>query len=192
LDRLPILFWDFFGFLNYFWENTAMRLSMRLPLYFVLFLLGLAIAQIVYFYPLLPEIVGSHFNADGKVNGTSTKSTYFSLYFVTLAIASFSTFGFSLILKYLPTSLINLPHRQYWLSDEHREETFNFFKVHFAWFGVAMTALIITVFHLTFLANLSPNKNLTIPTAPWYLLVAFFLFLVWWTVVLLRRFPKPL
>ena len=164
---------------------------MRLPLWIGLFLLGLAIAQTIYFYPLLPEIVGSHFNAAGKVNGTSPKLTYFILYFVTLAIASFSTFGFPLIVKYLPNSSINLPHRQYWLSDEHRQETLNFFKVHFSWFGVATTALIMAIFHLTFLASLSPNKNLTVAVAPWVLLGTFLLFLVWWTVVLLIRFRRP-
>jgi uncharacterized membrane protein len=160
-------------------------------LYVGLFLLGLAIAQTLYFYPLLPEVIGSHFDVSGKVNGTSPKLTYFILYFVSLAIASFFTLGLPLILQYIPTSLINLPHREYWLSDEHREETLSFFKVHFSWFGVAITALVITIFHLTFLASLKPNNNLTIAVVPWVLLGALFLFLVWWTVVLLRRFPKP-
>ena len=53
---------------------------MKLQLYIVLFLFGLAIAQSIYFYPLLPDAVGSHFDAAGKVNGTSTKLSYFSTF----------------------------------------------------------------------------------------------------------------
>jgi len=164
---------------------------MKLPLYIVLFLLGLAIAQSIYFYPLLPEIIGSHFDAAGKVNGTSSKFIYFILYFVSLAITSSFTFGLPLILQYLPTSLINLPHREYWLSEEHRAETLSFFKVHFSWFGVAITALMIAIFHLTFVAALSPNQDFNISIPFWALLGAFFLFTIWWTVMLIRRFPKP-
>jgi uncharacterized membrane protein len=81
---------------------------MKLPLYIVLFLFGLAIAQTIYFYPLLPNVVGSHFDVAGKVNGNSPKLTYFILYFVSLAITSSFTLVLPLIIKYLPTSMINL------------------------------------------------------------------------------------
>ncbi|MFM7888350.1 MAG: DUF1648 domain-containing protein, partial [Pseudanabaena sp.] len=159
-------------------------------LYIVLFLFGLVIAQSVYFYPLLPEVVGSHFDVAGKVNGTSFKIGYFIAYFVALAVTSSFTIILPLIFKYVPTSLINLPHKAYWLADERREESFQFLNVHLSWFGVATILLMVIIFHLTFLANLSPIKNLNAP-APWILLVAYVLFTVWWTVVLLRRFPKP-
>lgn len=163
---------------------------MKLPLYIVLFLFGLAIAQSFYFYPLLPDTVGSHFDAVGKVNGTSSKLGYFIVYFVSLAITSSFTLVLPLVFKYLPTSVINLPHREYWLSGDRREESLQFLNVHFSWFGVATMLLMVIVFHLTFIANLSPIKNISAP-APWALLVAFALFTIWWTVVLLKRFPNP-
>lgn len=163
---------------------------MKLPLYIVLFLFGLAIAQTIYFYPLLPNVVGSHFDVTGKVNGNSPKLTYFILYFVSLAITSSFTLVLPLIIKYLPTSMINLPHREYWLSGDRKEETLSFFYVHMSWFGVATMLLLIAIFHLTFIANLSPIQNLSLPM-PWALFGAFFLFMIWWVVVLLRRFPAP-
>ena len=163
---------------------------MKLPLYIVLFLFGIAIAQTIYFYPLLPDVVGSHFDVTGKVNGSSPKLIYFILYFVSLAITSSFTLVLPLMLRYLPTSMINLPYREYWLSGDRKEETLSFFNVHMSWVGVATMLLLITIFHLTFLANLSPIKNLNLPL-PWALFGAFFLFMIWWVVVLLRRFPKP-
>jgi len=163
---------------------------MKLPLYIVLFLFGLAIAQSVYFYPLLPDVVGSHFDAAGKVNGTSSKLVYFIVYFVSLALTSSFTVLLPLVFKYLPTSVINLPHREYWLSGDRRAESLQFLNVHFSWFGVATMLLMVIIFHLTFIANLSPIKELSLP-APWVLLAAFVIFTIWWTVVLLRRFPKP-
>ncbi|WP_271253168.1 DUF1648 domain-containing protein [Pseudanabaena sp. Chao 1811] len=163
---------------------------MKLPLYIVLFLFGLAIAQSVYFYPLLPDVVGSHFDAAGKVNGTSSKLVYFIVYFVSLALTSSFTVLLPLVFKYLPTSVINLPHREYWLSGDRREESLQFLNVHFSWLGVATMLLMVIIFHLTFIANLSPIKELNLP-APLVLLAAFVIFTIWWTVVLLRRFPKP-
>jgi len=163
---------------------------MKLPLYIVLFLFGLAIAQSIYFYPLLPDIVGSHFDVAGKVNGTSSKIGYFIIYFVSLAVTSSFTVVLPLALKYLPTSVINLPHREYWLSGDQREASLQFLNEHFSWFGVATMLLMVAIFHLTFLANLSPIKDLNI-AIPWVLLGSFLLFTIWWTVLLLRRFPKP-
>lgn len=163
---------------------------MKLPLYIVLFLFGLVIAQSIYFYPLLPDVVGSHFDVAGKVNGTSFKLSYFVVYFVSLAITSSFTLLLPLILKYLPTSTINLPYREYWLSGDQREESLQFLNVHFSWFGVATMLLMVIIFHLTFIANLSQIKDVSVP-APWFLLGAFVLFTIWWTVLLVRRFPKP-
>lgn len=163
---------------------------MKLPLYIVLFLFGVAIVQSIYFYPLLPDIVGSHFDAAGKVNGTSSKIGYFIVYFVSLAITSSFTVVLPLVFKYLPTSVINLPHREYWLSGDRREASLQFLNGHFSWLGVATMLLMVAIFHLTFLANLSPIKDLNI-AIPWGLLGSFLLFTIWWTVLLLRRFPKP-
>ena len=163
---------------------------MKLPLYIVLFLFGVAIAQTIYFYPLLPDVVGSHFDATGKVNGNSPKLTYFIIYFVSLAVTSSFTLILPLMLRHLPTSMINLPHREYWLSGDRKEETLSFFNVHMSWVGVATMLLMIAVFHLTFLANLSPTQNLNLPL-PLALFGAFFLFMIWWVVTLLRRFPRP-
>ncbi|MCA6580034.1 MAG: DUF1648 domain-containing protein [Pseudanabaena sp.] len=163
---------------------------MKLPLYIALFVFGVAIAQSICFYRLLPDIVGSHFDISGKVNGTTSKMGYFIVYFVSLAITSSFTILIPLIFKYVPTSMINLPHKAYWLSDERREESIRFLNVHLSWFGVATMLLMVIIFHLTFLANLSPIKNLSAP-APWALLATFVIFTIWWTVVLLKRFPKP-
>ncbi len=163
---------------------------MKLPLYFVLFLFGFAISQTAYFYPLLPDIVGSHFDAAGKVNGTSSKLGYFIGYFVSLAVTSSFALVLPLVFKHLPTSVINLPHREYWLSGDRREESLQFLNMHFSWFGVATMLLIVIIFHLTFSANLNPIKDISAPIF-WTLLGIFALFMIWWTVILVRRFHAP-
>lgn len=164
---------------------------MKLSLYIVLFLFGVAIAQSIYFYPLLPDIVGSHFNVAGKVNGTSSKLGYFIAYFGSLVTTSSFTLVLPLILKYIPTSLINLPHRDYWLSGDRREASLQFLNVHFSWFGVATMLLMVLVFHITFLANLNQTAGIN-SLLFWLLLGAFLLFTTWWTILLVRRFSKPL
>lgn len=163
---------------------------MKLPSIAVLFLFGIAIAQTIYFYPLVPEVVGSHFDAAGKVNGFAPKLQYFIIYFLSLGITSSFTLILPLTLKYIPTSLINLPHRDYWLSGEQREASLSFLNHHFAWFGVATMVFMVVIFHLTFWANLGTVKNIN-PTVFWVFLAVFLLFSLVWGVVMLRRFPNP-
>ena len=164
---------------------------MKLPLYIVLFLFGLAITQSIYFYPLMPDRVGSHFNIVGKVDDYSPKLSYFIAYFVSLAVTSSFSLVLPLFLQSLPISLINLPHREYWLSGDQREASLQFLKIHFSWFGVATMLLMVAVFHITFLANLNPSIKLD-SLLFWLLLGVFLVFTICWTVVLVRRFPKPL
>ncbi len=163
---------------------------MKLPSIIALFLFGIAIAQTIYFYPLVPELVGSHFNAAGKVNQLAPKLSYFIIYFVSLGLTSCFTLVLPWSLRYIPTSMINLPHRDYWLSGEEREASLSFLTNHFSWFGIATMVLMVVIFHLTFLANLGSVKDIN-PTIFWALLGAFLLFVIAWVIVMIKRFPNP-
>ena len=163
---------------------------MKLPSVIALSLFGIAIAQTAYFYPLVPELVGSHFNAAGKVNQLAPKLNYFIIYFMSLGLTSCFTLVLPWALRYLPTSMINLPYRDYWLSGEQREASLSFLTNHFSWFGIATMVLMVVIFHLTFLANLGSVKDIN-PTVFWTLLGAFFLFVIAWVIVMIKRFPNP-
>src|SRR5450755_1442222 len=71
----------------------------------------------------LPPVVASHFGPGGAANGFMGKGAYtaFMLAFVVAvpALVASST----LLVGVLPTNLINLPHRQYWLAPQRRATT---------------------------------------------------------------------
>lgn len=89
----------------------------------LLLTLGVVIWQIVYWYPQLPDVIPSHFDSQGNVDGEMAKTPFFVL--MTCLNALF-LIGFPLLgklLSKLPDSLINLPNKEYWLAPERREST---------------------------------------------------------------------
>lgn len=133
-------------------------------------------AQVVYFYPQLPETIASHFDASGQANGFMSKTSFFV--FLTILLA-FLTAMFSLTAKWLPKmpdSMVNLPNKEYWLAPERREETFVRLADFFAWLNVAVVAIFVGINQIVSTANLmrkDPN-----PMALWMILGAFFAFII--------------
>jgi len=126
----------------------------RLPssLFFVLALMGAW--QCAYYAPRLPEVLGSHFTANGAVNGWQSKSAFFGVELVIVVLATVVGFGIPRIIAALPVSLINLPNKEFWFSSERRDETLSYMRASAAWFGCALLAFLLFVMELAFRANL--------------------------------------
>jgi uncharacterized membrane protein len=154
----------------------------RLPnsLFFVLTLV--AAWQYAYYSPRLPEVLASHFAANGAVNGWQSKSAFFTLELFIVVLAAAVGFGVPRIIAALPVSLINLPNKKFWLSAERRDETMAYMRAWSAWFGCALLAFLLFVMELAFRANLrTPPRFDNAAFIP--ALLAFFTFD---TVLLLR------
>jgi len=162
----------------------------RLPtsIFFALALFGAV--QYVYYAPRLPEILGSHFGITGAVNGWQTKTAFFSIELVIILVATVVSFGVPRLIEAMPVSLINLPHKEFWLSPDKREDTLSYVRVWSAWFGCGLLAFLLFVMELAFRANLHTpprfNNSAFVPA-----LLAFAIFdaaaLIW----LILHFSKP-
>ena len=153
-------------------------------------LLALVAWQMFYFYTKLPPVVASHFGGQGRPNGWMTRdvSLIFHLCLVGLMLAVF--FGVPRLLRRLPVSVINLPHREYWLAPARAEASMQAFEDRFNAFGLAVIAFQTSVLQLVYRANLDPAPRL--PTAPFVTLMALFLVaLATFLVSIFRRFGKP-
>jgi len=144
--------------------------------------------QTVYYYTKLPPKVASHFDASGAPNGWSPTGSLFLTYWAVIAIALLLSLGIPALLGKLPRQSINLPNRDYWLSDEKFPETQRFFTSHFRWFGVLMLLLLVILFQMIFQANLSERPGLG-PAATW-LLVGFLAAIAVWGTMFVVRFSK--
>jgi len=161
----------------------------RIPKLVFVLLLALGLLHWAHVYPLLPDVMASHFSANGTPNGFQSKPAFFALTFVILGTSAFVAFVTPRILANKPPERINLPNKTYWLSPEHRQETIRFFRAQMAWFGCAILFVLLYGTALAINANLSLTRTFD-STAMLYVMLGFALFSILWCVFFIRHFYK--
>src|SRR4029077_10985245 len=153
-------------------------------------LVALGAVQLFYYGPRIPEILGSPFARGGFVNGWENKAAVFSPELAVVVLATVVAFGIPSIVAAVPVSLINLPHKEYWLAPERRENTLAYIRVWSAWFGCGLLAFLLFVMELAYRANLRTpphfNNAASVPA-----LLAFVVFDTGALVWLILHFSRP-
>jgi uncharacterized membrane protein len=126
----------------------------RLPSSIFLALALVGAMQYFYYAPRLPEIVASHFGISGVVNGWQTKMAFSSIELGIILLATVISFGVPRLIEAMPISLINLPHKEFWLAPERREDTLAYIRTWSVWFGCGLLAFLLFVMELAYRANL--------------------------------------
>ena len=130
----------------------------------LILLLGLillaAAADIAWFYPRLPERLATHFNGTGVADGYTGKVGFVVAQGCTLAGLAALFVGLAWIIPHMPVSLINLPHRDYWLAPPRRVATLE--TIHRFMLGLAVVTIgfLAGLLHLMLLANAHPPPRL--------------------------------
>jgi len=159
--------------------------TIALPAFILL--LVLCIAQAVYYYPLLPDRVASHFGASGRPDAWSSKDTFVQIYLCAVAFIAILFPGLGCMLRTVPVSLINLPNKDYWLSPERKQETVDVLSRQFLWSGSATLLLLLDIFHQSFNVHLGKAPALGHPAAS---IAAYVVFSVLWSVHLIATFMR--
>ncbi len=144
--------------------------------------------HIIYYYPLLPGRVVSHFDAYGRPNGWSCKTVFFSIYAGVVILIAVLRTATRLSFGKIPVSLVNLPNKDYWLAPERRRESLSVVTKYMSGFWTATLLLLICTMHLAIRANLGWSQGL----GDWFffLLAGYILFTVVWAASLIRRFAR--
>lgn len=161
--------------------------SSRLPTLIYLLLLVLGLLQWVNVYPQLPETMASHFAGDGTPNGWQPKPVFFMLTLSVIVLTSIPAFFVVRGISKRSPDKINLPHRDYWLAPERREETWRFFSTYMAWFGCALLFVLLYAVSQAINFNLPKIRRFN-TRGMWYVLGGFFLFLTLWLTSFMRHF----
>lgn len=146
-------------------------------------------AQAGYYYPILPEVIASHFDGAGEPNGWMSKPVFFLLEFVFLGFIVAEMWLLPRLVEKLPDRWLNLPNKDYWLVAERRASAFETFRVYFQWFSVGLLVLFVCVNQMVFTANLTRQP---LDSMIWAVLAAYLIFVVAWMIKFILAFKKPL
>lgn len=162
----------------------------KLPAAIFLLMLLVALFESVHLYPQLPERMASHFAANGQPNGWQSKQDFFLLTAIVVLVCSVVSFVLPLTIAVVPTELVNLPNKSYWLAPERRAQTVGMFAAHMAWFGCGLLFVTLYAVSQAIQANLpvhAPFNSIGLQ----YVLIGFILFAVPLLIHLIRRFSSP-
>lgn len=159
---------------------------MRFPTVIFIFIIGVIIAQTAFYFPILPAMVASHFNAAGIADRWMPKEGFliFEAVILLFVIAHYTILP--LIIEKMPDAIINLPNKKYWLEPERRAETFAKIRKFLQWFSVGLLTLILLVNQQVFKANLM-RQNVS-PLIIWTIIGSFVIFAIVWMIIFVRKF----
>jgi uncharacterized membrane protein len=115
--------------------------------------LVLALVQNAWYWSQLPDRVAIHFGPNGQPNNWMNR---FGATLLMLALQigmPLFLYGIAWSIKLFPPSLVNIPHREYWLHPDRREQTLETANRTMSWVAVAVAAFTMAINHLTFVAN---------------------------------------
>jgi hypothetical protein len=135
----------------------------------------------------LPPTVATHFGGNGQANGWMSREGYlvFMLGF-TIGISAFVSFVVGTLPRQFP-QWTNVPNRDYWLSNERRQESWLFLSAHGKRLGCLIIMMMLGMHYTILIANHMRPPTLPLSTFT-SVLIGFSLAPVWWVVRLHRRF----
>jgi uncharacterized membrane protein len=129
--------------------------SRNIAIYLVVALTAFGLALHAWYWTQLPDRVATHFGIDGNPNDWMSKANA-TILLCALQVSLPAIFLFiGWTLTKLPTSVINIPNREYWLQPERRLNSLSRMTTMLAWIAVLIAMEMVAIVHLTFLANRS-------------------------------------
>ena len=151
-------------------------------------IIGACIHMVVY-YPQLPEVVSSHFDMNGKVNGSMSRNSFVELYAGLVVFLSALFLGLGLLLPRLPDSSINMPNKDIWLAKDRRDTTMNTVATFLVWLGAFTMLFIMATMQVTILYQLGQVTQVNSLFYP--MVIVFFFITLTGTTLFLRKFRRP-
>ena len=151
-------------------------------------ILGILLA--LYYYYQLPERVATHFNGSGNADGFGDKGVNLILAAGLHIFLTALFLAIPFLMKVSSVNLVNLPHREYWLAPERKEETIIRITGKVYRYGAAVNLFFICINYLIFKANqtIPPGLDLTLFLT---LMTVFFAYTLYWVLDLYKKFRKP-
>lgn len=119
-----------------------------------------AAVDVIRLYPRLPQQVASHFDAQGNPNGWSDKQSFVAVLGGVLAFIPLLGVVAASMIRHGPRSLLNVPHKDYWLAPEREAATRADLSQACTWIMASSTVFLAFITHDTLEANLHKPPHL--------------------------------
>jgi uncharacterized membrane protein len=163
--------------------------SARVPLVLTLATVLLAVVRVAMTWSELPPTMASHFGASGQPDSWQSRDGFFLAFGGLTGFTMLVLLTVPLWLRGLPTNLINLPNRDYWLVPERKDETLARMGGFMNWMAFMTCALMVVVLELVMQANIERRG---LANGPFLIaMVAYFVGVGVWLVALYRAFRLP-
>lgn len=164
--------------------------AVNVPRIAFILLVIIGIAQTGFFAPRLPARVASHFDAMGRADAWSSKESLLAIHMGAIGLLAGIFLLLPIFLPRIPTSMISLPGKDYWLAPARRAETFARFGRQLTAFGCAAMVFLLVIMHIVFDANIHGQSR--IPEKAVLALVAGFMaVVVAFAITMLVRWRAP-
>ncbi len=132
----------------------------RLFLLLMLAAAGLAALHAARLSHELPDVVISHFAANGRPNGFMPRALFVEVYAGVVGLLALLFGLVPLLLGVLPSSAINLPNRDVWLDPARRDDTIAWIQGYSWAMGAGVILFLAAVMQLAARANLDGSGRL--------------------------------
>lgn len=153
----------------------------QLPLLIIAFVTVLAVSHSVFYYPILPDPMASHFDGAGSPNGWSSKTGFFAVAVSVLALNLFVFLVIPIVTSRRTSGIFRLKRPKGSEGTRFRR----FFRTRLLWFGIINLVFGIAVMHMVFAANLRSGRQLDSRLFI-AVLVAYFVLLIVWLFLFFR------
>ncbi len=162
-----------------------MNRSRWLWIFFGLLILATGV-QLICFCPQLPERLASRFDGHGKAIEWCSKASFLRSNLVVFLLVVLLFPVLWIILPWIPASMINVPHKDFWLAPERYAYGLTLVRDFLLCMGCLTLMCVAAFMHVTMRANLTAQPNLGY--APW-IIVGLYLSLVLGSVAWFFRKP---
>lgn len=129
------------------------RRKLSLTLLGVFTVLGLV--QQALYWPHWPERVATHFGPSGQADGWMSRGPAAAFQTVLQVLFPWFFVAIGQWVGKLPNAMINVPHKEYWLAPERRQESLRWMAGMLTWVAVATSLFLGCLGHLSYRANLT-------------------------------------
>lgn len=137
-----------------------------------------------------PQRVAIQFNAAGQPGGWASREAHLLLWLAMVVLLPLFMMGVFYSVRFLPDQLINIPHREFWLAGERREQSVRQISRMGYWFTCLLLLFFAVLYWILLAANQAVPPRLP-ALAMWLLLASFLLAVGGWLVVFYAKFRTP-